>query len=93
MNIKGKRQLRSVSRSESSELSPRGPLLVSKGQTAETLSVCLRTVDNLIANKQIAVVKIGKRVLVKYASLLALTRRSHVTPAAGQSASAKELVQ
>lgn len=55
------------------------PLLVSKKDAAKALGVCLRTVDNLLSAKQLACVRIGKRVLVKYASLVAFTRRDHVS--------------
>ena len=56
----------------------RQPLLVSKKEAAALLGVCLRTVDYLLADKQLACVRIGKRVMVKYTSLLSFCRRDHV---------------
>jgi excisionase family DNA binding protein len=79
MDTKNTAQLRKIIRGcETNELNARGPLLVSKRQTAELLGVCLRTVDNLIANKELPCLRIGKRVLVKHSSLLAFIRRDHV---------------
>jgi excisionase family DNA binding protein len=44
-------------------------ILVSKIEAAEALSVSLRMIDYLIAQKQLAVRRIGKRVLVSRESL------------------------
>ncbi len=41
-----------------------GPLLHTKRDAAALLSVSLRTIDNLIARKQMKCVRIGRRVLV-----------------------------
>jgi len=72
----------------------RQPLLISKKEAAHLLGVCLRTVDYLVAAKELSAIRVGKRVLVKYASLVAFTRRDHVTPAPGEAhPSAKELAQ
>jgi excisionase family DNA binding protein len=100
MDTKNTTQLCKTNRRETNELgprdlggsarSPREPLLVSKRETGELLRVCLRTVDNLIANGELKCVRIGKRVLVKYSSVLAFTKRDHVT---STPASAKELTQ
>lgn len=57
-------------------------LLVSKKEAAEALGLCVRTVDHLVAAKELAVVRVGKRVLVKYASLVAFTRKDHSTSTA-----------
>ena len=40
------------------------PLLLSKSATAQALSVSLRTIGNLIADKQLPHKKIGKRTLI-----------------------------
>lgn len=64
----------------------RQPLLVSKRDAAEALNLCLRSVDYLIAAKELTIVRVGKRVLVKYASLVAFTRRDHATTAPAGSA-------
>ena len=50
------------------------PLLVSKREAATTLSVSVRTIDNLIAAKQLAVRKIRRRTLIPYSALTALAR-------------------
>lgn len=54
-------------------------LLYSKADAAEMLSLSLRTIDHLIANKELAVRRAGKRVLVSYQSLLQFVRRDHAT--------------
>jgi excisionase family DNA binding protein len=53
------------------------PLLVSKRQAAGLLSLCLRSIDNLIAAKQLPCRRIGKRVLIPYSALVAFARRDH----------------
>ena len=54
------------------------PLLVSKRDAANLLSLCLRTVDKLIATKQLSACRVGKRVLIRYASLQQFVRRDHI---------------
>jgi excisionase family DNA binding protein len=54
------------------------PFLLSKRLAAEALSVSLRTVDNLIASKQIAVMRVGKRVLVPRKALEKFADRSPI---------------
>ena len=56
------------------------PLLVSKRDAAALLSLCLRSIDNLIAGKQLPCRRIGKRVLIPYTSLVAFARRDHPKP-------------
>jgi excisionase family DNA binding protein len=50
------------------------PLLVSKRDAAELLSLCVRTIDNLIATKRLPSRRIGKRVLIPYAALVHFAR-------------------
>ncbi|MBV9481921.1 MAG: helix-turn-helix domain-containing protein [Acidobacteria bacterium] len=58
-------------------------LLCSKKETAEALGVSLRTVDNLIDGKELAVRRVGRRVLIPVAEVERFTRRDHQTrPAA-----------
>lgn len=57
----------------------RPPLALSKKQTARELSVCVRTVDSLIATKQLASRRIGRRVLIPYSSLIQFLRRDHAS--------------
>jgi excisionase family DNA binding protein len=71
-------KIRSTRRGWEAEQGTRQPLLISKRQTAELLNLCLRTVDYLIAAKELAAIRVGKRVLVKYASVLAFTRKDHI---------------
>jgi len=56
-----------------------GKLLCSKKETADALGVSLRTVDNLIARKELAVRRLGRRVLVPIVELERFTRRDHLT--------------
>lgn len=53
------------------------PLLVSKRDAAALLSLCLRSIDNLIAAKQLPCRRIGRRVLIPYTALVAFARRDH----------------
>jgi excisionase family DNA binding protein len=55
------------------------PLLVSKRDAAAMLSLCVRTVDKLIATKQLSARKVGKRVLIPYSALVQFARRDHIT--------------
>ena len=50
-------------------------LLYSKAQAAEMLSVSVRTIDYLIANKELAVRRIGKRCLIPHQSLVRCARQ------------------
>jgi Helix-turn-helix domain len=60
---------------------PQLPLLVSKRDAAGLLSLCLRSIDNLIAGKQLPCRRIGKRVLIPYSALVAFARRDHLNSA------------
>ena len=55
------------------------PLLVSKRDAAAMLSLCVRTVDKLIATKQLSARKVGKRILIPYSALVQFARRDHIT--------------
>jgi excisionase family DNA binding protein len=60
------------------------PILTSKKDSAALLGVCLRTIDNLIATKQLPCRRIGRRVLIPYAAIVAFARRDH--PVAAETA-------
>ena len=65
--------------------SERTPLLVSKRDAAALLSLCVRTVDNLIAMKKLPARRVGRRVLIPYTALVQFARRDHVgTPGVAQ---------
>jgi excisionase family DNA binding protein len=55
------------------------PLLVSKRDAAALLGVCLRSIDNYIAAKELPCRRLGKRVLVPYSALVAFARRDHLS--------------
>lgn len=55
------------------------PILVTLRQAAELLGVSTRTIQNLIAAKQLPSRKIGRRRLVPYSGLQALARRDAQT--------------
>jgi excisionase family DNA binding protein len=55
------------------------PILVSKKTAATMLSLCVRTIDHLIATKQLPSRRVGKRVLVPHAALVAFARRDHIS--------------
>jgi len=57
-------------------------LAYSKAEAAKLLSVSARTIDNLIALKELTVRRIGRRVLVPHTSITAFLRCDHDTMAA-----------
>jgi excisionase family DNA binding protein len=57
------------------------PILVSKKEAARVLSVSLRTIDNLIAAKELAVRRLGRRCLIPRRALEEFARRDHATQA------------
>jgi excisionase family DNA binding protein len=53
-------------------------LLVSKREAAAMLGVCVRSIDNYIAAKELPCRRLGKRVLIPYPALVQFSRRDHV---------------
>lgn len=62
-------------------------ILVSKKEAARVLSVSLRTIDNLIAAKELTVRRLGRRCLIPRRSLEDFARRDHATHSSDQMAS------
>lgn len=58
------------------------PVAVSKAEAAEMLGVSVRTVDRLIALKELPVRRLGRRVLIPRNGLHNLLRSDHPTSAA-----------
>jgi excisionase family DNA binding protein len=56
-----------------------GPIALSKQEAAQMLGVSVRTVDRLIALKELRVRRLGRRVLVPRTSLEMLIRADHPT--------------
>ncbi len=54
-------------------------ILVSKRDAARSLSVCVRTIENLIRLKQLPARKIGRRTLIPARALQEFARRDHAT--------------
>jgi excisionase family DNA binding protein len=77
MEDQEKSSLRKIKRGRETEQTP---LLVSKRDAAALLSLCVRTVDNLIATKQLPARRVGRRVLIPYAALVQFARRDHLGP-------------
>ena len=50
-------------------------LLLSKREAAEALGCSVRTIENMIARKQLASKRLGKRRMVPYGSLAQLSKR------------------
>ncbi len=59
------------------------PLLVSKREAASLLGICARTVENLIARKELPCRRIGRRTLIPFAALQQFAKRDHVTSTTG----------
>jgi excisionase family DNA binding protein len=68
------------------ETTPRQPLLISKKEAAGALGLSLRTIDAMIARKELASITVGKRRLVKFASVIAFTRTDHAGPSVEEQA-------
>lgn len=58
------------------------PILISKREAARALSISLRTLDYLIASKELAVRRVGRRCLIPRKSLEEFARRDHFTKTA-----------
>lgn len=60
------------------------PALVAytKADAAKMLSVSIRTIDNLIAQKELTVRRVGRRVIIPATSITAFLRGNHNTKAA-----------
>jgi excisionase family DNA binding protein len=56
-------------------------ILISKRDAAKALSISLRTLDNLIASKELTVRRVGRRCLIPRTVLDAFARRDHSTRA------------
>lgn len=60
------------------------PILVTIKDAANLLSVCPRTVQNLIVAKKLKVRKVGRRTLLSYRELLTFAQHDHSTTAPPQ---------
>jgi excisionase family DNA binding protein len=54
-------------------------LLYNKTEAAEMLSLSVRTIENLIANRELIVRRVGRRVLIPHHALMQFTRRDFRT--------------
>jgi excisionase family DNA binding protein len=68
-----------VSTGESELESQLERLAYTKNEAALTLGLSLRTIDNLIATKELTARRIGRRVLIPASALRALLRCDHET--------------
>jgi excisionase family DNA binding protein len=55
-------------------------ILVSKRDAAFALSLSVRTVENLIARKELTARRVGRRTLVVASSLESFVRKDHASP-------------
>jgi excisionase family DNA binding protein len=56
------------------------PLLHSKRDTATLLSLSVRTIDNLITRKQLPVIRIGGRVMIRAYDIRKFLSQDHTGP-------------
>jgi hypothetical protein len=60
---------------------PEGPrLLYTRKEAARQLSICVRSLDYLIATKQLATRRLGKRVMIPHSELVRFARADHFEP-------------
>jgi excisionase family DNA binding protein len=64
-------------------------LLVSKREAASALGLCVRTIEKLIALKQLPARRVGRRCLIEKTALERFARRDHRTNCPDDAASAK----
>ena len=57
----------------------RSPIAITKQEATQMLGVSLRTIDRLIALKELQVRRLGRRVLIPRAALESLMHRDHPT--------------
>jgi hypothetical protein len=57
-------------------------LLYDRKSAAHALSISVRSLDYLIARKELAFRKIGKKVMIQHAELLRFSRQNHFEPVA-----------
>lgn len=69
------------------------PLLVGKKEAAALLGVCTRTVENLVARKELPCRRIGRRTLIPFAALVQFAKRDHATASTTSAAATAEQVQ
>lgn len=62
---------------EKADISPDAKLLVSRREAAGIVSLSLRSIDGLLANKQLPFRKIGNRTLIPLAALRSFARMDH----------------
>ncbi len=79
MNTNTPAEQSAIPAASASELGSQFKLMYTKAEAAKMLSLSVRTIEYLIASKELTVRRVGKRVLVPYSSLLAFTRRDHPT--------------
>lgn len=63
---------------------PNPRLLYDRAEAARQLSISIRSLDYLIAGKELATRRIGKKVLVPHAELVRYARGDHFGPIAGK---------
>lgn len=61
-------------------------ILVSKREAAAALSLSVRTIENLIARKELVARRVGRRTLVVASSLTSFARRDHASPSPSKKA-------
>jgi hypothetical protein len=64
--------------------SPAPRLLYDREEAARQLSISVRSLDYLIANKQLDIRRLGKKVLVPHASLVRFSSANHYKAIAGE---------
>jgi excisionase family DNA binding protein len=60
------------------------PLLFSQREASRILAISLRTLQSLVASKQLPVRRIGRRVLITRKDLEAFARRDHPSTSGGE---------
>jgi len=56
------------------------PIMVPKWEAARLLGISTRTIDYLIARKELTPRRVGRKVLISYEDLQMFARRDHASP-------------
>jgi excisionase family DNA binding protein len=57
-------------------------MLYDRKEAARQLSISVRSLDYLIANRQLAFRRVGRKILIPHAELVRFARRDHFSPVA-----------
>lgn len=67
-----------ISAVASADTPPIAKILYDRKSAAFALSICVRSLDYLIANKQLNTLRLGKKVMISHSELMRFSRSNHL---------------